>query len=228
MRSYSPPLIYRYIAREVATPFIVSLFVFTGILFLARALKLVELVVNKNVPAGDILLLFSYIIPRFLEVAIPMPLLLGIIVAFGRLSHDSEFVVLRAAGMSLKRLAIPVLGFATLAVVFALLLTLWIRPLANYRLGLGLFEIAKTQASAGLVSGVFNELGQLTVYAESIEGQGQKLNNVIIGDRSDPEVSRLFIAKYGKIISDPMRRSLSLQLYDGSISEGSGLNFTVT
>ncbi len=228
MRLLSPPLIYRYIAREVATPFIISLFVFTGILFLARALKLVELVVNKNVPAGDILLLFSYIIPRFMEVAIPMAMLLGIIVAFGRLSHDSELVVLRAAGLSLKKLAIPVLGFASIAVVLALVITLWLRPIANHRLGLGLFEIAKTQASAGLVSGVFNELGQLTVYAESIEGQGQKLNNVIIGDRSNPDISRLFIAKYGKIVSDPSRRSLSLQLYDGSISEGNGLNFTVT
>ena len=228
MRFSRPPLLYRYIAREVYAPFLVALFVFTGILFLARSLKLVDLVVNKNVPAGDIILLFSYIIPRFLEVAIPMALLLAIILAFGRLSHDSELVVLRAAGLSLRKLAIPVLSFAGVALLLALTISFWIRPFANHRLGTGLFEIAKTQASAGLVSGVFNELGQLTVYAESIEENGEKLNNVIIGDRRDPNTSRLFIAKHGKIVSDKQRRSLSLQLYDGNISEGSGPSFTVT
>jgi lipopolysaccharide export system permease protein len=223
-----PPLLYRYIAKEVFSPFWTALFVFTGILFLARALKLVELVVNKNVPAGDIILLFSYIIPRFLEVAIPMALLLAIIVAFGRLSHDSELVVLRAAGLSLKRLAIPVMLFAALAFFFSVIIAFWIRPWANHRLGLGLFDIAKNQASAGLVAGVFNELGQLTIYAERIESTGGNLDNVLIGDRRNPNLNRLFIAKHGKIISDQRRRAISLQLYDGSIAEGRGQDFTVT
>lgn len=221
-------LIHRYIIREVFSPFLTALFVFTGILFLARALKLVDLVVNKNVPAGEILLLFSYIIPRFLEVAIPMALLLAVIVAFGRLSHDSELVVLRAAGVSLKKLAIPVMLFAGIAFLVSILISFYIRPWANHRLGLGLFDIARTQASAGLVSGVFNELGTLTIYAENIEADGSKLDNVIMGDRRDPEVSRLFVAQHGKIVSDKRRRALTLQLYDGSISEGSGSNFTVT
>ncbi|MCB0322963.1 MAG: LPS export ABC transporter permease LptF [Bdellovibrionales bacterium] len=223
-----PPLIFRYVFREILTPFWITLFVFTGILFLGRSLKLVDLVVNRNVPASDMIILFSYIVPRFLEIALPMSLLLAVIVAFGRLSHDSELIVIRATGMSLKRLAVPVLLFSATVFAIAVLLSFWIRPWANHRLGVGMFEIAKTQASAGLVAGVFNEFGQLTIYAEGIEAHGEKLNNVIIGDRRDPEVNRIFIAQHGKILSDPWRRSLSLQLYDGSIAEGRGSNFTVT
>lgn len=222
-----PPLLLRYVFREILHPFWISLFVFTGILFLGRSVKLVDLVVNKNIPLPDILLLFSYVIPSFLEVAIPMALLLSTILAFGRLSADSELVVIRAAGISLRQLAGPVIAAATACFVLTLVLTLWIRPWATYQLGLGMFAIAKVRASAGLSDGIFNDFGNLTIYAERVDRSGH-LTNVLISDRREPEKNRTFIAKYGRIVSDVRTRSLALQLYEGSIQEGSGLHFTVT
>jgi lipopolysaccharide export system permease protein len=228
MKLIQPPLIYRYVAKEVLSPFFISIFVFTGILFLARSLKLIDLVVNKNVPALDIVLLFSYIIPRFLEIAVPMSLLLGIILGFGRLSADSELIVLRSAGLSLKRLAAPIMAIALAAVLAGLLISFYLKPWARHSLAVGLFEIARTRASAGLSPGTFNELGQLTLYAETITDEGSRLNNVIIGDRRNPETNRTFIARYGRIISDRLNRTLTLKLYDGMIPEGSGLDFNIT
>jgi lipopolysaccharide export system permease protein len=222
------PVLYRYILQEIFSPFIVALFVFTGVLFLAKTLKLVDLVVNKSVPLSDILLLFSYVIPAFLELAIPMALLLGILLAFGRLSSDSELVVMRAVGISLKELARPVLGFAMATFLLSLAIGFWVRPWANYRLGLGLFEIVKLRTSAGLTPGIFNDMGQLTIYAETLDDKTGRLTNVIIADRRDPELNRNFLAHYGQILSDNDERTLSLQLYEGSIQEGSGLDFNVT
>jgi len=46
------------------------------------------------VPAWEIFKLFSYILPAFLEVTVPMALLLAILVGFGRLSSDSAIVAL--------------------------------------------------------------------------------------------------------------------------------------
>lgn len=222
------PLLHRYVLTEVIGPFFASLFVFTGVLFLARVLKLVDLVMNKNVPVGDIVLLFSYVVPSFLEIAIPMALLLGILLAFGRLSSDSELVVMRTIGLSLEQLAKPVLSFAFLAFVASALIAFWIRPWANYKLGLGMFEIVKLRTSAGLSPGVFNDFGPLTIYAESVDDRTGRLSNVIIADRREPETSRNFIARYGQVVSDADQRNLSLQLFDGSIQEGVGLNFNVT
>jgi lipopolysaccharide export system permease protein len=222
------PILYRYIFKEVLGPFLIALFVFTGILFLARSLKLVELVVNKNVPVGDILVLFAYLVPRFLEIAIPMALLLGVVIGFGRLSSDSELVVIRSVGLNLNRLSRPVLVFSTLAALITFSITLWIRPWASYQLGIGMFELARSRASAGLSAGVFNRLGPLTIYAEEISDKGERLSNVIIGDASQDGAKRTFIAKHGKIVSDRETRSLGLQLYDGSIPEGYGDNFTLT
>jgi len=222
------PLIFRYVLAEVAIPFAIALFGFTGVLFLARVLKLIDLVVNKNVPLGDILLLFSYVVPGFLEIALPMALLLGILLAFSRLSSDSELIVMRSCGISLSELARPVFVMALATFLFAGALSFWVRPWASYRLGVGLFEIMKLRTSSGLSAGVFNDFGPLTIYAESVDPSTGRLTNVIISDRREPELSRNFIAKYGQVITNEAHRSLSLQLYDGSIQEGSGLNFNIT
>ncbi len=223
-----PPIIYRYVTAEILWPFLLSLFVFTGILFLARSLKLVDLVINKDVPVGDILLLFSYIIPRFLEIAVPMSLLLAVILAFGRLSSDSEIIVIRATGLSIRSLAYPVLLFAAAAMLFTTIIAFWIRPWANHRLGVGMFEIARRQTTSALVPGAFNNLGQLTIYAERIGQNGNKLENVIISDLRNPELMRIFFAKHGQIVSDEKSRTLNLKLFDGSIQEGAGQDFSMT
>src|ERR1700687_2618651 len=106
--------INRYILREISVPFALGLAVFTLILLIARILKLVEMVVNRGVPLLEVLKLFSYILPAFLEVTVPMALLLAVIVAFGRLSSDSEIVALKTSGVSLYQLTRPVAVFAGL------------------------------------------------------------------------------------------------------------------
>ena len=104
--------INRYILREIFVPFALGLAVFTLILLIARILKLVEMVVNRGVPLLEVLKLFSYILPGFLEVTVPMALLLGVLVAFGRLSSDSEIIALKTSGISLYQLLHPVVSFA--------------------------------------------------------------------------------------------------------------------
>lgn len=228
LRISKPPLLYRYIFSEIVSPFLLTLFVFTGILFLARVLKLVDLVVNRSIPFLDIVLLFSYIVPAFLEIAIPMSVLIAVLTAFGRLSADSELVVIRAAGISLRQLIVPVVAFATLAFVASLTLSLWIRPWANLKLGEGLFEIAKVKASAGLNEGTFSTFGTLTMYAERVDDKTGSLTNVIIADNKGEEKGRVFFAKRGIIVSDPSERTIVLQLFDGSLSEGAAPDLSYT
>ena len=47
--------------------------------------------------------------PAFLELTFPMAVLLGVLMGFGRMSSDQEMTAARACGISLYRLAIPVM-----------------------------------------------------------------------------------------------------------------------
>src|SRR5262249_17356444 len=88
-------ILHRYIFREVVTPFVLGLGIFPFVLLIARLLKLIEMVVNRGLPATQILELLGYLMPAFLEVTVPMAMLLAILIAFGRLSADSEMVAMR-------------------------------------------------------------------------------------------------------------------------------------
>ena len=210
--------INRYIFREISVPFALGLAVFTLILLIARILKLVEMVVNRGVPLLEVLKLFSYILPAFLEVTVPMALLLAVIVAFGRLSSDSEIVALRSSGVSLYQLVRPVAVFALVIYVVALALSLYARPWGNTLLRDGLYEIAKVRASAGIKEQVFtDDFSGLVIYVDHIEPPGNTLRGILISDSRDPAQRNTVFAKVGMLIPNEPQHVLTLRLLSGTI-----------
>jgi len=212
------PTINRYIIREIAAPFLLGLGAFTGILLIARILKLVELVVNRGVPLLQVIKLFSYILPAFLEVTVPMALLLGVLIAFGRLSSDSELVALHTSGVSLYQLLVPVAMVAGVVYCATLALSIYARPWGNRMLRDGLYELAKTRASAGIREQVFNDdFAGLVIYVEEIEPPGTTLKRILISDTRDPNQHNTVFAKVGIVVNNEATQTLTLRLLDGSI-----------
>lgn len=210
----------RYIFRELLVPFFLGLGVFTFILLIARILKLVELVVNRGVPAWEIVKLFSYILPAFLEVTVPMALLLSILVGFGRLSSDSEIVAMKACGLSLYQLAKPVLVFTLMIYVLSLALAVWVRPWGNSLLRSGLYEMAKSRASVGLRERVFNsDFPNLVIYVDEVLPPGNSFRGVMISDMRDPSQPTTAFAHRGMLMNDETTSTLTLRLLDGQIEQ---------
>ncbi|NIQ94081.1 MAG: LptF/LptG family permease, partial [Desulfuromonadales bacterium] len=73
-----PGKIYRYIAGEIVTPFLLGLTVFTFVLLMGRMLRLAELMINKGVPFVEVFKLFAYLLPSFFVITVPLAFLLGI------------------------------------------------------------------------------------------------------------------------------------------------------
>lgn len=212
------PTINRYILREISVPFLLGLAVFTFILLIARILKLVEMVLNRGVPLLEVLKLFSYILPGFLEVTVPMALLLAVLVAFGRLSSDSEITALKTSGVSLYQLLRPVAVFALVTYIAALGLSVFARPWGNTLLRDGLYTIAKTRASAGIREKVFNDdFAGLVIYVDQIQPPGNTLNGILISDTRDQSQRNTVVAKLGMLVPNEPSHVLTLRLFAGSI-----------
>jgi lipopolysaccharide export system permease protein len=211
-------IVHRYIFREILTPFLFGLSVFTFVLLIARLLKLIELVVNRGVPLISILRLFTYIMPGFLEVTVPMAMLLAILVAFGRLSADSEIVALRSSGLSLYQLVTPVAVFVALATVTTGWISIVARPWGNRSLKSALFDIARTRASAGIKPQVFNDdFAGLVIYAEGIDPTTDRLHHVLISDEREGAQHNKIFAREATMVSDPGSQTVTLRLRDGFI-----------
>jgi lipopolysaccharide export system permease protein len=210
--------LHRYLFLQILAPFAAGLALFTFILLIARIMKLVELVVNRGVPVLEILRVFSYILPAFLEVTVPMALLLACLLACGRLSADSEITAMRAAGLSLYQIATPIAGFAMLVFAASLLLSLYARPWGNSGLKTAIFDLARTRATVGLKEHVFNdEFKGLVIYVEEIEPPGTNLLRILISDRRQANEENTVVAKRGTLVANEDTRSVNLRLFDGVI-----------
>ena len=111
----------KYIFKELLDPFIFGLLSFTLILSASMVLfELVRAVVLQGMPIFTALQIFVFRLPAVVVYIFPMATLLGALLAFGRLSKDSEIVAFRASGISIYRLIIPVLVFGFLISIVTL------------------------------------------------------------------------------------------------------------
>ena len=106
----------RYIFQELLSPFLTSLAALCFIVFTKEMLRLVDLLVSKGVGFLSVGKVIIYLMPSFLVLTLPIACLIASISAFSRLSFDNELIVMRAAGLSLWRLADSRLGFFNLCV----------------------------------------------------------------------------------------------------------------
>ncbi|MBI4250843.1 MAG: LptF/LptG family permease, partial [Candidatus Tectomicrobia bacterium] len=100
--------LHRYIFGEVFTYFLLCLFLLTFVLLLNRIFQLTDLVVGKGVPFGLLARLLLTLMPVLLLAALPAAALIACILAFSRLSNDSESIAMTATGMSLYSQLVPV------------------------------------------------------------------------------------------------------------------------
>ena len=104
------------VATAIATGFLVFL------LLSASALRdIMELVAAGQVQTSVFFRLLGLLLPYVGAYALPIGLLAGILLVFGRMSAAREIVALRAAGMNYGTILAPVIVFVSLGVVFGLL-----------------------------------------------------------------------------------------------------------
>lgn len=101
-------LLDRLVYAEVGSSFGFGLGLFTALLVMNHLFYLARLVIGQGVALHLALILMFYKVPYFIAFSAPMGLLLATVLAIGRLSDQHEIAALRIAGVSLYRIAIPV------------------------------------------------------------------------------------------------------------------------
>lgn len=209
-----------YVVLEILPPFLLGLAAFTMILLIARILKLVELVVTRGVPFLEIAKLFALILPTFLEMTVPMALLLAIFLGLGRLSGDHELLALKASGISPTQVLLPIVAVALAVSLITLLLTTLVRPAANLALKKELYTIAKNRVGTALKENVFNDdFPRVLIYVDELVPPGDTSQGVLIVDRRNPARENIIFSKVALIVSDEESNTIDLKLFDGALYE---------
>src|SRR3954469_544279 len=106
-------LIDRFISRELVVNVLFAIVILSLVLVVGNIFrKLLPLLVNHDVPVEYLLSFIAYILPFSLIFTIPWGLLTAILLVFGRLSADNELIALRANGVSISRICVPLVAVA--------------------------------------------------------------------------------------------------------------------
>ena len=121
--SYSslPSIIDFYILRRFFYYFVVIMLAFLFLFEIFTFFELAEDIRRHNVPFMIVVNYFRYLIPYSVYQFTPLGALVGVLVTLGVLSKNNEIVAFKASGISLYRLAVPLL-FAGLAIALSLLI----------------------------------------------------------------------------------------------------------
>ena len=207
----------RYIFREILTPTLISLIVFTFVLLGGRILFLSELILNKGVPPGEVFQLIWNLLPIFLVITLPLALFLGVLIGYSRLSRENEITAFKASGISLMSLFRPVLLISLVAIGCTGYLTLVAEPRAKIEFRDKVFDIVQERANVGIASQVFNnDIPGITLYVDKVERSGD-LHSVFISDERVDGDPAIIFARSGTIFSSAEEHSLTLHLRQGEI-----------
>lgn len=210
--------LYLYLCKEVTVPFLLGTATFTGVLIMGRLLKIADLVVAKGVPLTDILRTICYLLPGFGLVTIPMAFLLALLLAFGRLSADSEITAMKACGVGLTSLLPPVLGCALIAYLATTFVTVYALPWGNTSFKKLIYQEIETRAATTIRERVFNDdFPGVVLYAEGSDPEKHTLSGILIYDERDPAEPSTIFAEQGVVAADTATRMIRLQLKNGSI-----------
>jgi lipopolysaccharide export system permease protein len=208
----------RYVLTEIVGVLCLGLVLTTFVLATVEMLDLVDLAFAKGVPAVRVLTVFGYMVPSYLELTLPMALLLSIIAAFARMSRDGEMLAMRAAGLSLGQLAAPVFVYAVAVGVIAFVLAAWTSPWANRALELAVTDMAKTRITAALTPGVFSPwVENIVVYVGEVDRPTGRVRDVMLADERDEQHPQTIFAANGELKTDDQARMARFRLRSGTI-----------
>ncbi len=199
-----------YIIKELTLPFLFGMGIFTSLgLSIGAVFELIRKVTDSGLywdVAFKILLLRM---PEFIVFAFPMSILLATLMAYSRLSSDSELVALRSIGVNVYRLILPAIAFSFCIVTITFFFNNFIAPAANYQAEVTLKQaLGKTRPDFETENILFDEYKEVEengstrdvltrlFYAEEFDGEQMK--NLTVLDRSRRSVSQIVVARSAK------------------------------
>lgn len=118
-------LVQKYIVKELVPYLIIANLFFMFLLLMEKMINLADLFFSKNVPLAILVETVIYLLPSIFFMTIPLASLLATLIAFSRLSADSELIAMKAIGASNKALIKPLLIVGVIAALINLSMGLY-------------------------------------------------------------------------------------------------------
>jgi lipopolysaccharide export system permease protein len=213
-------LLERYILREmIASGFAVTL-VLVLILLTNEGARVLSRAADNQYPHNVVFALIGLGALQHLPIFVPIGLLLGMVMAFGRLYHDSEMTAALACGVGMTRICAPVISIGIVAAGVLAWLSLSVGPSSMARVLALRSQAVHAGQFAPVAKGRFRSFGggSTVVYAQDAKPDGS-LTNVFVERERGGRVE-VALAQRARHVVSADGQNLTITLYDGERYEG--------
>jgi len=132
-RNAFPRILDEYVVREFVTMFLLVQSGFVLLMIVFTFFDLVGDILRNHIPLTTVGAYLFNLTPSMLYLIAPLAVLIAALVIFGVLNRNSEIVAMKATGISLYRLVIPILSISLILAVSLFLFDQYYLPQANRR-----------------------------------------------------------------------------------------------
>jgi LPS export ABC transporter permease LptG/LPS export ABC transporter permease LptF len=132
-RGVFPRLLDAYVVREFLGMFLVVLGTFVMLMLVFTFFELVGDIIRNHVPLGMVGDYLFNLAPSMIYTITPLAVLIAVLVTFGVLNRNSEIIAMKATGISLYRLVIPIVSISAILAIALFVFDDYYLPAANRR-----------------------------------------------------------------------------------------------
>ncbi|HLC07701.1 MAG TPA: LPS export ABC transporter permease LptF [Methyloceanibacter sp.] len=205
----------RYVLRQVTNAFLVILLTLTSVVWLATALKELDLITSQGQGVFLFLHMTMLSLPSLMALIAPNAALMACLYTLDRLNGDSELIVMTAAGAPIWRIGASFVLLASLVSIGILIANLWIMPASMRNLRSLVTQVRTDLISQVLQPGRFSspEAG-LSFHIRDRSMTGDLLG-LLVHDERDSTQIMTYLADRGRIVSND--EGSYLVMFDGNV-----------
>lgn len=215
-------LLQRYLAAQFILPLVVSTVFFISFLLTFELFRLTEILITRDISLSFVLGLLGNISLTFIPLSLPIAVFFSTIYCLNRLSADSEYIAMRAGGLTKARIILPFLLVAGLLTASVYQLNQNLIPESNKEFRRKVTQLTSSGLLAGIKEGQFFTLiPNLTLFATHSTKYGRNLQEVFLHLKEKDDRERVIFASRGELIFErnpvDFTEKLTLILFDGNI-----------
>jgi len=208
-------LFSRYVFRQVTNAFVIILVTLTSIVWLATALRELDLILSQGQGFGLFLKMTFLSLPSLMALIAPNAMLMASLYTLDRMNGDSELIVMTAAGAPIWRIGGPFVFLALTVCAGILISNLYVVPESMRALRALVTQVRSDIVSQVLQPGRFSstEAG-LTFHIRDRSPTGDLLGLLVHDERDEKQVMS-YLANRGRVINND--DGAFLVMFDGHV-----------
>jgi lipopolysaccharide export system permease protein len=211
--------LYVYLLREQWATLTICLIGVSFILVTGQLFQLTRFFFATSCTLFDIVQVLLLALPRLLLFSFPMAALMGVMLAFVRLSGDNELIAFRAAGISFRQFLPPVVFILLVCTVVAFFNSFYAVPWANRAFGLKLRSLGRESLPALFKEGIFiSNIPNLVLYFRTVEPSDLSIRGVLVQDQRQPKEKVTIVAEKAQIVIPPDSSLITFKIANGVIT----------